>query len=349
MDDEWLEYTNEECFEYHDPDIDYEILDDNESYLENVSEIPTPKTITDESVTTDNECINDITFDKRALNHAKNFAASTLEDLALEQDERDINWLTLDVDLQSEVGSMWTLPMDDSHAIDYEIGGEADINRSNNQCVIIDYVEGHFQRCLNPVYRPIKQLMGIWELDFQALNIALKAGTEKTLTNLGKDHEFVRSFTSQTRSKFVCSHCFNNEGGHFFQRKGKGLPQFSCTEKHVNDNQLSLHLLGRWIQEMSTDQDQQLQAILLEEVWSAIVKFLDKKTSISKDSTNNTNANQVIQINPPTYFGIRAALRMKKVNLRRLEEKNRYIDLITNQSQELGEALGTVVWRSRSE
>ncbi|CAG8497821.1 13575_t:CDS:2 [Ambispora leptoticha] len=57
MDNEWLKYMNEE---YLDPDIDYEILNNNESYLENV-----------------------------ALNYAKTFATSTLEDL--EQDERDIN------------------------------------------------------------------------------------------------------------------------------------------------------------------------------------------------------------------------------------------------------------------
>ncbi|CAG8673479.1 12225_t:CDS:1, partial [Ambispora gerdemannii] len=74
-------------------------------YLENVSEIPMPKIVTNESVTTDNEyIINNITFNERALNHAKNFATSTLEDL--EQDKRDINWLILDVDLQLEIESM---------------------------------------------------------------------------------------------------------------------------------------------------------------------------------------------------------------------------------------------------
>ncbi|CAG8471943.1 25241_t:CDS:2 [Cetraspora pellucida] len=277
MNDEWLEYqyTNEGCLEYHDPDIDYEILDDNKSYLENVSvsEIPsTSKTTTDESITTNNEhIINDIGFDKEALNHAKKFAASTLKNF--EQYERDINWLALDDDLQSEYESM-----------------------------------------------PIKQLMGIWKLDSKVLDVALKAETENALTSLGKDYQFIKSSTS---SKFVCSHCFDNEGGHFFRRRGTGVSQFSCVEKHINDNQHSLYLLGRWIQEMSTDQDQEFQAILLEE--------------------------QITKAHPPTYFSIRAALRIKKVNLRRLEEKNKYIDIILNQLQKLGEALGTVIWQLRSE
>ncbi|CAG8801027.1 4428_t:CDS:2, partial [Racocetra persica] len=187
---------------------------------------------------------------------------------------------------------------------------------------------------------PIKQLMGIWELDSKALDVALKAGTENALNSLGvsgfinesvcfvtqtrlnvcpafieKDSQFVKSSTSQTRSKFVCSRCFNNEGGHFFQRRKKNTPQFSCIEKHANDNQRSLYLLGRWIQEMSTDQDQELQAMLLEEVWSGVVKFLDKKTSTSKNSKDNNNSvdtEQTIQTHPPTYFSIRAALRIKK-------------------------------------
>ncbi|CAG8751045.1 26838_t:CDS:2, partial [Racocetra persica] len=258
----FVKHTVSKGLEYYDPDIDYEILDDNASYLENISEIPfTPKTTTDESVTTDYECASrDFAFDERALNHAKNFVISTIEHL--EQDESDINWLTPNDNLQSEVESMWTLPTDDINAIDYEIVGDSDINnqeKKKEQCVIIDYEEGRFQRCLRNTHRPIKQLMGIWELDFQTLDIAIKVGTNNALNNLG-------SSTSQKRSKFVCSRCFDNEGGHFFQRRKKGIVQFSCAAKHTDDNQFSLQLLGRWIQEMAIDKDQQLKAMLLEEI-----------------------------------------------------------------------------------
>ncbi|CAG8749689.1 4248_t:CDS:1, partial [Dentiscutata erythropus] len=95
----------EEYLEYQDPDIDYEILDDTKSYLKNISEIPsTSKTITDKSVT-DNEYDGDFTFDERALDHTKNFVAASIKNLE-QDDERDINWLTLDDDLQSEVESI---------------------------------------------------------------------------------------------------------------------------------------------------------------------------------------------------------------------------------------------------
>ncbi|CAG8766528.1 2183_t:CDS:1, partial [Racocetra persica] len=98
-------FDYEECLEYYDPDIDYKILDNNKSYLENISKILfTPKTTTDKSVMTDHEYTSkDFIFDKKALNHTKNFVISTTEHL--EQDESDVNWLIPD-NLQSEVESM---------------------------------------------------------------------------------------------------------------------------------------------------------------------------------------------------------------------------------------------------
>ncbi|CAG8598741.1 4520_t:CDS:2, partial [Gigaspora rosea] len=94
MDNELLEH--EEYLEYQDPNFDYKILDDNESYLENIFEIlSTPKTTTD-------ECVTDNEYDKQ-------------------NKERDINWSTLDNNLQSEVESMWTLPTDNSNILDYKI------------------------------------------------------------------------------------------------------------------------------------------------------------------------------------------------------------------------------------
>ncbi|CAG8796884.1 17621_t:CDS:1, partial [Racocetra persica] len=85
MDDKSFDY--EECLEYYDPDIVYKILDDNKSYLENISEIlSTPKTTMDKSIMTDHEYDSkDFMFDKRALNYVKNFVISSIEHL--EQDE----------------------------------------------------------------------------------------------------------------------------------------------------------------------------------------------------------------------------------------------------------------------
>ncbi|CAG8749693.1 4249_t:CDS:1 [Dentiscutata erythropus] len=61
------------------------------------------------------------------------------------------------------------------------------------------------------------------------------------------------------------------------------------------------------------------------------------------------NEDQTEKTNPPTYFGIKTALCIKKVNLCKLEKNHQYTNLIINQPQELGEALRNVVWRLRSE
>ncbi|CAG8583529.1 7613_t:CDS:1, partial [Scutellospora calospora] len=84
-------FDYEEYLEYYDSDIDFEILNNNESYLDNISEIlSTSKTTTNESVTTDHEYASkDFEFDKRALNYAKHFVISTIK--YLEQDESNSN------------------------------------------------------------------------------------------------------------------------------------------------------------------------------------------------------------------------------------------------------------------
>lgn len=44
-----------------------------------------------------------------------------------------------------------------------------------NQCVIIDIVDGIIQQCTNNAYHPIKQLMGVWELDYNTVEICVNA------------------------------------------------------------------------------------------------------------------------------------------------------------------------------
>ncbi|CAG8743327.1 6343_t:CDS:2, partial [Dentiscutata heterogama] len=164
-----------------------------------------------------------------ALNYAKNLTTISSEDSQdFEQNELDINWLALDNDTPSIIESMWTSTTDDNHVIDYELG-ETNINLNSSQCVVVDYIEGHLQRCPNSVCKPIKQLIGIWELSFEAVDIEV-------------------------------------------------------------------------------DQDQQLQAILLEEIWLAIFKFFDRKSNLSKNSIDNEDVDQTFKAKPLTYFGIKAAL-----------------------------------------
>ncbi|CAJ0841806.1 2140_t:CDS:2, partial [Entrophospora sp. SA101] len=53
--------------------------------------------------------------------------------------------------------------------------------------------------------------------------------------------------------------------------------------------------------------------------------------------------------NPPNFLIFKTALRLSRVNLKKLGHINQYIELIKNNPKELGESLGTVIWHSRPE
>ncbi|CAG8592004.1 12399_t:CDS:2 [Ambispora gerdemannii] len=77
-----------------------------------------------------------------------------------EQIEASVDWLASDID-QSEVESVWTIPTDEAEDI--------------------DYFYFKIQKCSNPVFCPIKQLQGTWELDFASDGIH-KRGSKKKVS-----------------------------------------------------------------------------------------------------------------------------------------------------------------------
>ncbi|CAJ0749971.1 4443_t:CDS:2, partial [Entrophospora sp. SA101] len=55
----------------------------------------------------------------------------------------------------------------------------------NDRCVIVDLVNGKLQRCKNTIFRPLRQLLGIWELDFDEVNKAIKVNQPDATALLG--------------------------------------------------------------------------------------------------------------------------------------------------------------------
>jgi hypothetical protein len=51
--------------------------------------------------------------------------------------------------------------------------------------------------------------------------------------------------------RYICTQCFNSQGGHFFQRPGSGKKPSSCNDKHEDDATQALELLGRFILNMA--------------------------------------------------------------------------------------------------
>ncbi|CAJ0835074.1 9475_t:CDS:2 [Entrophospora sp. SA101] len=106
------------CMEvgYNDPDKEYETLDDD-TYTDNFS-IPTSSTTTSLINTDQNSyCID---FNEESLSNVKKFIENS-EEFLDRKDDNDIDWLSSDFDVQSDVGSLWASTIDefeDSKIID---------------------------------------------------------------------------------------------------------------------------------------------------------------------------------------------------------------------------------------
>ncbi|CAJ0830393.1 6541_t:CDS:2, partial [Entrophospora sp. SA101] len=155
------------CMEvgYDDPDKEYETLDDD-TYTDNFS-IPTSSTMTSLINTDQNSyCID---FNEESLSNIEN----------------DIDWLSSDFDVQSDVGSLWTSTIDEFEDSVHMLSEEKKTINDNDRCVIVDLVNGKLQRCKNTIFRPLHQLLGIWELDFDEVNKAIKVNQPDATALLG--------------------------------------------------------------------------------------------------------------------------------------------------------------------
>ncbi|CAJ0922656.1 12234_t:CDS:2 [Entrophospora sp. SA101] len=433
------------CMEvgYDDPDKEYETLDDD-TYTDNFS-IPTSSTMTSLINTDQNSyCID---FNEESLSNIEN----------------DIDWLSSDFDVQSDVGSLWTSTIDEFEDSVHMLSEEKKTINDNDRCVIVDLVNGKLQRCKNTIFRPLHQLLGIWELDFDEVNKAIKVNQPDATALLGTCSSHY-SFDNKNH----LLHLKNSVPTHdawIYKRRCRGVKALhTYIEDHNEDNSKSLKLFGECLQNISTSSDQIIKNLLLEELSVSLSKFFKRKqllqtqpTSISdgkslllkhqfdkiqiillheveekflfqvvnafykakffintinitheeqlkdifyqlsikgifavilikKDSALNHNVNMKIykhqyqdttkydeydnirfeeavkllsqfrenlldspNSNPPNFLIFKTALRLSRVNLKKLGHINQYIELIKNNPKELGESLGTVIWHSRPE
>src|SRR6185437_7235260 len=68
--------------------------------------------------------------------------------------------------------------------LDIEINDYEETSEPCKQCNVLDIKDGKIQRCLNPRFRPLKQLSGVWELDFQTVDPMFKQNQIKMLETL---------------------------------------------------------------------------------------------------------------------------------------------------------------------
>ena len=407
-------YSSKFNYEYNDPDKEHELLD-NDSYTDDLSEVYKSRAT---SIETD-QCDYDLDFDEVSLRNVKEYITSKSREF--EEDENDIDWLGSELDIKSETDSLWTSITDENEE-DYEVKeGNININKTDSRCAIVDIVDGNLVHCSNKVFRPLRQLIGIWELDFNSVNEIINTNqkeeasyllgvcsshfnfdqnklhnrglknsvsTEKSwiykrrclfcyndkyffsrgggctqhswkviernvhisccglnVCPIFTENILVGRSLSTMRPRYICSTCFESEGGHYYQRKGRGSKlSYSCTDNHIEDNNMSLDLLGRWIQDVAISSEQIIKDLLLEELSLSLLNFFKRKSQLSSE---NNEQKQRSKPNLPSLLAIKIALRLNKVNLVKMKDANKYCNLFKKQSKELGEAFGIIVWHSR--
>ncbi|CAG8477559.1 9184_t:CDS:2, partial [Dentiscutata heterogama] len=126
--------------------------------------------------------------------------------------------------------------------------------------------------------------------------------------------------------------CFDTQGGHLFQRLGKGKDPFSCKDKHRDDTTQALDLLGQWILNIAASNNSEYKEQLLTYLNSTLSIFDKTKSHISE---------------PPSLLYVKTALRLGQVNLIKIMEDDH--NLTPEKSKKVGESLGIVTWKSRHE
>ncbi|CAG8534244.1 17592_t:CDS:1, partial [Cetraspora pellucida] len=175
----------------NDPDKDFEILDyvsigDNSESLEQ----PTSSLLSKYSTSCTENDINlydsshDIQFNTSAIGLAKAYANSSSTTMQERDNEIDINWLAQDLDVTSNSESSWdtTICHENELTLEFNSGG---VKQLNETCIIVDDLNGTLQRCPHPAEKPLKQLGGIWELDFDMVDEIVMKSKGDGLNTLG--------------------------------------------------------------------------------------------------------------------------------------------------------------------
>src|SRR6266542_2446824 len=144
-------YSSKFNYEYNDTDKEHELLD-NDSYTDDLSEVYKSRAT---SIETD-QCDYDLDFDEVSLRNVKEYITSKSREFEEDENEED-----------------------------YEVKeGNININKTDSRCAIVDIVDGNLVHCSNKVFRPLRQLIGIWELDFNSVNEIINTNQKEEASHL---------------------------------------------------------------------------------------------------------------------------------------------------------------------
>ncbi|CAG8748732.1 12813_t:CDS:2, partial [Dentiscutata erythropus] len=93
--------------------------------------------------------------------------------------------------------------------------------------------------------------------------------------------------TAKTSVRFICSKCFQSEGGHLFKRKETGVKSYICHDQHIDKNKNALILLGRWLTAIAESNNKELKQDTLNEMTVVLSKTYHPTTKNDKQNITN--------------------------------------------------------------
>ncbi|PKY33084.1 hypothetical protein RhiirB3_451730 [Rhizophagus irregularis] len=202
---------------------------------------------------------------------------------------------------------------------DYESDIRVEQSKPKNltPCVLIDKIDSKIQRCKNlESFRTLWQLVGIWQVDS---NEVLEAndrenGCSKYLTwsLLGKNIQVVCNGQHKCpaleecnpickpvskdikNSRYICSECYELEGGHFHIKPGKGKLLATCVEQKYHDHDIkkNLEIIARWLLYVKDNKNEEYQKKVLRIFLPSYFQFLSENYNLQEANTE-IQANQI--------------------------------------------------------
>lgn len=144
--------------------------------------------------------------------------------------------------------------------------------------------------------------------------------------------------TDNIRPLYICTRCFEDNGGHLHKRLGRGPKKYSCYEQH-NDSTTILETFGHWLLSVAKSnnesQKQQLIWSLLPMIESLKPHLPTKVVSQQSPPLESTSTPLMVQI----------ALRLAKVNVSR---EAKVAMLRQDDCTNFGTIMGESLWQSRT-
>ncbi|GET66811.1 hypothetical protein GLOIN_2v1768552 [Rhizophagus irregularis DAOM 181602=DAOM 197198] len=304
---------------------------------ENLEESLTDKNETFYSEYDENESFNNVEenesleslfeLDFNMLTNAKKLVQQNIS-------EEEDNWEDL-----SDIGSNFSETESDDERD--EIITKVPNNENLTPCVVIDMLDGKIQRrgpnCENHSYKVIGK------------NIQVPCIGQMKCGALQTYHSFVIPTNSSKHARYICMNCYEEKGGHIYQRVGQGIkkdPNCDNLSHHKNDTKKALEVIGYWILNIANSDNLAFQEKILAHLAPILCIINTQEKSETTSSTLLSVQN--IKNEVPSLFIILIILILVKFNYnfdKKLNPKN----LTSKHFFEFGEALAHSIILAKNE